>query len=75
MSQQTTTLYCSSKLSLIDHLANHLNSEEIHYQITGDTSTTLLGSYNPTQQRCIVVRQEDYDQAKAIIAPYIEEEE
>ena len=75
MSDKTIRLYCSSNLTNIQHLANHLENERIEYQIIGDTSTTVLGGYNPTQKQCLVVFRNDYEQAKAVIQPFLDEEE
>lgn len=71
----TVRVYCSSNKSVVQHLANHLEIEGIEHQITGDTSTTILGGYNPTQEICIEVFEKDIEAAKSIIQAYTYEEE
>lgn len=75
MENKTVRIYCSSNQTKVQHLANHLNNEGIQHQITGDTSTTILGNYNPTQEICLEVFEKDVTKAKTIIQQYTKEEE
>lgn len=69
-SEKTVNLYCDIDRDEIQHIANHLENAGIDFQITGDTSTTVLGGYNPTQEVCIRVFETDFVKAKRIIEQF-----
>lgn len=73
MEKKIVDLYCGHSRTAIQHLANHLENEGIEFQITGDTATGVLGIYNPTQEICIRVFENDAAKAKQIIEPYVQD--